>query len=396
MRIVLFLLLLLLSLPLSAAPRVLVLKSYHDNITVHLDKYHIPYIVKRGWAVANDSLSGFDAVFIPCGVEQPPETSIQVMAHGQRIEGVSLKDDYAGIDYKRLNALLQDFVNNGGRLYAAGYSYQFVEAMGCSLSFFNNFPHFGTGGQIHSFLNDDFASFVMRNDIQLPVSYNGWVALESADAVILAKGYFPTVQGEREGPLAFYKQYGKGQVYYSAYHSELDSLYMRYFIFRVAYGALLDEMLYHAWYWGQKVVFSVVDTFTSDEYVRNYKCTLPRGTATIYLPSDCSLQVDIVAGKTIIGSWDSGQQKQITFYNATPREVIVSVYQAARIPYQPFSLVIAKGKRMVPYNPVVKVSAGALAIVMVIGFTWKRLNPRRFTGKRRYWFRDGHILNKQK
>jgi len=38
----------------------------------------------------------------------------------------------------------------------------------------------------------------------------------------------------------------------------------------------------------------------------------------------------------------------------------------------------------------------AMAIVMVIGFTWKRLNPRRFTGKRRYWFRDGHILNKQK
>jgi hypothetical protein len=395
-RLILFAMLLV-TLRVEAAPRVLVLKSYHDNLTALLDAYRISYIVKRASVVAGDSsLSGFDAVFIPCGVEQPIEASIQVMAHGQRIQGVALKDDYAGIDYKRLQALLQDFVKSGGRLYAAGYSYKFVEALGCSLSFFNNFPHYGTSGKIQSFLNDDFASFVMRQDLQLDVNYNGWVALQQTNATILAKGYFPTVGGQREGPVAFFKKYGNGVVYYSAYHSSEDSLYMRYFILRTAYGMLVDELLQKAWYWGQSIALSVVDTFKADEYARRYTCTLPGGNVTIYLPSTYPVQVDIFANKKLLGSWDSGFINEISLYNPTTQDVTVNVYQCNRAPYKPFALVIAQGRRILPYMPVVRVSMGVIAVIALIGLTWRRMHPRKFTGKRRYWFRDGHILHKQK
>ncbi|MCX8124109.1 MAG: hypothetical protein N3F66_08095 [Spirochaetes bacterium] len=380
-----------------AAPRILVFKSYHDNLSSLLDQYHISYIVKRASIVAGESsLSGFDAVFIPCGVEQPIEASIQVMAHGHRVQGVALKDDYEGIDYTRLNTLLREFVQSGGRVYAAGFSYRFVEALGCSLSFFNNFPHYGTSGQIHSFLTNDFSSFVMRDDIQLNINYNGWVALQGVNASILAKGYFPTVGGEREGPVAFYKEYGKGVVYYSAYHTAEDSLYMRYFIFRTAYGMLVDELVQKAWYWGQSIALSVVDTFKGNEYARSYKCTLPVGTITIYLPSTYPVQVDIFAGKKLIGSWDSGYVNEILFYNSMKQEVIVTVYQCERTPYKPFALVVAHGRRILPYMPIVRVSMGVIAVIVLIGFTWKRINPRRFTGKRRYWFRDGHILHRHK
>ncbi len=397
MRHVLIIIMLFFTLQVQAAPRVLVFKSYHDNLTALLDEYRISYIVKRASVVAGDSsLSGFDAVFIPCGVEQPIEASIQVMAHGQRIQGVALKDDYASIDYTRLYALLQDFVKSGGRLYAAGYSYRFVEALGCTLSFFNNFPHYGTSGSIHGFLSDDFASFVMRDDMQLAVSYNGWVALQKANASILAKGYFPTVGGEREGPIAFFKKYGRGVVYYSAYHSSEDLLYMRYFILRTTYGMLLDELLQKAWYWGQTVALSVVDTFKANEYARRYTCTLPGGTVTIYLPSTYPVQVDVFAHKKLIGSWDSGFVDEISFYNPKTQDVTVNVYQCNRAAYKPFALVIAQGRRILPYMPVVRLSMGAIAVIVLIGFTWKRINPRKFAGKRRYWFRDGHFIHTKK
>ncbi len=396
MRLSVILVMLLFTVRAEAVPRVLVFKSYHDNLTTLLDIYHIPYIIKRASAVAGESsLSGFDAVFIPCGVEQPIESSIQVMAHGQRIQGVTLKDDYEGIDYKRLNVLLQDFVKSGGRLYAAGYSYGFVKALGCSLSFFNNFPHYGTSGSIHSFLNDDFASFVMRDDMQLNVNYNGWVALQKANASILARGYFPTVGGEEEGPVAFFKKYGNGVVYYSAYHTSEDSLYMRYFIFRTAYGMLVDELLQKAWYWGQSIALSVVDTFKNDEYVRSYTCTLPRGAVTIYLPASYPLQIDIFANKKLLGSWDSGPVNEISLYNPATQDVIVQVYQCNRAAYKPFALVIAQGKRILPYMPVVRLCMGAIAVIVLFGLTWKRINPRKFTGKRRYWFRDGHFIHRQ-
>ncbi|MDH7555126.1 MAG: hypothetical protein QHH74_15905 [Spirochaetota bacterium] len=397
MRLLVILAMLSFALRAEAAPRVLVFKSYHDNLTSLLDEYRIQYIVKRASVVAGDSsLSGFDAVFIPCGVEQPIEASIQVMAHGQRIQGVALKDDYEGIDYKQLNALLQDFVKSGGRLYAAGYSYRFVEALGCSLSFFNNFPHYGTSGRIHSFLNDDFASFVMRDDMQLTVNYNGWVALQRANASILAKGYFPTVGGEREGPVAFFKKYGNGVVYYSAYHTGEDSLYIRYFIFRTAYGMLVDELLQKAWYWGQSIVLSVVDTFKGDEYARSYTCTLPQGAITVYLPTTYPVQVDIFANKKLLGSWDSGFITEISLYNPATQDATVYVYQSNRAAYKPFALVIAQGRRILPYMPVVRLSMGAIAVIMLLGFTWKRINPRKFAGKRRYWFRDGHFIHRQK
>ncbi len=396
MRRLIIIAMLLFTLHAEAAPRVLVFKSYHDNLTTLLDEYHISYIIKRASVVVGDSsLSGFDAVFIPCGVEQPIEASIQVMAHGQRIQGVALKDDYSSIDYQRLNMLLQDFVKSGGRLYTAGYSYRFVEALGCAVSFFNDFPHYGTSGRIQSFLNDDFSSFVMRSDLQLSVNYNGWVALQSTNASILAKGYFPTVGGEREGPVAFFKKYGKGVVYYSAYHTSEDSLYMRYFIFRTAYGMLVDELVQKAWYWGQSIALSVIDTFKSSEYARSYKCTLPVGNVTIYLPSTYPVQVDIFAGKKLVGSWDSGFVKEISFYNPKTQNVIVSVYQCNRAPYKPFALVIAEGRRILPYMPIVRVSMGVIAVIVLIGLTWKRINPRRFTGKRRYWFRNGHILHRK-
>lgn len=379
----------------EAAPRVLVFKSYHDNLVSLLDAYRIPYIMKRASAVAQEtSLSGFDAVFIPCGVEQPIEAGIHILAQGKRIHGVSLKDDYMGIDYSRVNALLQEFVKNGGMLYAAGYSYTFIEALECSLSFYNDFPHFGTTGRMQLFLKDDFASFVMRNDLQLPVLYNGWVALQKADAAVLAKGYFPTVQGEREGPVAFLHRYGKGVAHYSSYHTDSDILYMRYFILRTAYGAMMNEALDKARYWGQSIVLEVTDVFKADEYARSYRCLLPPGTITLYINSPFPVQIDIFAGKKLVGSWDIGFAKEVQFKNTASREVRIHMYQGTRTAYKPFSIVVAEGRRIVPYMPVVAVGTGILFGMLAVGFTWRRIHPRRFSGKRRYWFRDGHILHR--
>lgn len=186
------------------------------------------------------TIYGYDIVFINCGTEEEPEI----------FDGAARPDD------EEITAVLRDYVQKGGRLYATDLAYDYIEqAFPEFLEFYGsdgpasepewlNAAEVGDSGIIlenAEILDDDLRAFLANSTcsdrptdsclstnggLYIEGFYPGWAVLEGAHDG--ANGVKLYTRGEvtiNDGqtfikPLTASFAFGAGYVFYSSYHSE--------------------------------------------------------------------------------------------------------------------------------------------------------------------------------
>ncbi|MEZ4239198.1 MAG: hypothetical protein R3F59_24195 [Myxococcota bacterium] len=149
-------------------------------------------------------MNGYDVIFFDCGID------------------THFRDDAALVD------TLQQFVQDGGSLYASDLAFPVVEApFPAKIDFQGNdasdfAPGVGARGEVDADVLDPVMQQVLGSNTAL-VEFNlgGWAAMVSTTGDTLLEGSYPQMGGGRDaGPLAVRFTAGSGTVVYTSFHNE--------------------------------------------------------------------------------------------------------------------------------------------------------------------------------
>ncbi len=376
---------------LAAAPRIGVVSARFDDIAKLFDSFRIKYTpLTIADCQEYKNLENLDVLCLPCGVEPPVESSINVVARRYRIQGVDLKREYREISYDQIYENIERFIRDGGTGYFSDYSYKYLQHMAKPFKFFRDFPHAGISGPSDVTIAGDLAAFFNHTRIRLVMTHNGWVALRDTKGEVLARAQFRTPSGKREGPVSARLEIGSGQAYYTSFHSSRwEREYMRFFVYRMAGDAALKRIGERASRWDQDIETTVVDAFLPGEYHRTYAMTMPADTATLYVDTvdDTRFQVDLFNEKHgMVASWYPVSTSDGIVINGNSGEKVrVSIYPERGETHRLYALGIAGGAQFFPYVHIIKWAGAGLLAVIVLMAIWRTWKPRRFSGKERYW-----------
>ncbi len=382
---------LLLAVPAAAvaAPvRVAVVANRYDSVEKWLQVCRIPYSVIK-YSDLNDPeiYLRHDAIFFPSGMEPPPETSINILARGTSIQGVTLREGHYDLDRKELARRLRAFIDGGGGAYFSGYSWDILHESYGDFSFFYGFPYIGSAGPIELRLAGDLLGFVSAPRFPVTMAFPGWVAVKSIDdAEVLAAGRFDTPRGKKEGPLIARLGRKHGEAYYTGYYAgEIGNPIMRFLVMRVAFRRILGSLEAEAGRWDQTPGVSIVDMLLPGETFRRYVVPLRRGRNTIFFGSEGAFfQVDVYSGDELIASRQTWERTfSLDVRSAGEGPYGVRVYPAGNGRNIPFALSVKHGMRLIPYFRRVILIFLFISVLTALVLINRFMNPRKYSGRAR-------------
>ncbi len=364
-----------------------VVENQYDPVERFLQAYKIPFTMIRYRDLENaGTLSRFRAVFFPCGVDVPIETSINILSMGTNIQSVSLKQDYHEINKEVIYRNVRSFIEDGGIAYFSGYSYDLLQGAFNDFTFFHNFPHMGMSGSIDMSLLGDLKSFYAGRNLSINESYSGWIAIQSLrNAELLSRGRFETPEGEKSGPISAMFKKGRGAAFYTGFHFDdpVNTL-TRFYVYRLVCNGLLSDLQRETAKWEQNTGAHIIDVIAPGENFRQYTLSLVKGMNTLYFRNEKSyFQLDIFdsRGNLVLSrqAWEKEFSQDIT----TDREgeYVLKVYPAMPERLVPYAVIAGHGIRLVPYWRKGVLALIFISVVSVLVWINRIINPRKYSGR---------------
>ena len=340
--------------PLRSRNQIAVIKSKYDDVETVLRNYHIPHdLLAYRDLESPDRVSGYRALFVPSGIDNPMEESLDVYASGYRFKSVALKPDFYEVDKDAVARTLRRFVKNGGSVYFSGYSFEYLQRAFDLFEFFDNFPYMGMPARVEAVVRNDLSRFSMKNRMYLYLDHPGWVTIRSArDAETVAFASFETPRGVRSGPITVLARRGGGEILYTSYDSTAFSDFRRFNIYRIAGVHLMKKLESTASMWGQRITGRIVDSIHNGEFTGMHRIDLAAGSNTVYFYSDREFyQIDIVdREQTLIESRDLHQREQTFTIRSSGKDYCyIKLYPSTAVRFGMYAVVSAVGKRIFPY-----------------------------------------------
>jgi hypothetical protein len=338
----------------KARHRVAAVKSKYDDVDLVLKNYRIPHDILAYRDLENpDLLSAYRSVFVPSGIDNPMEESLDVYANNFRFKSVALKPDFYEVDKEKVARNLRRFVRNGGAAYFSGYSFEYLQRAFDIFEFFDNFPYMGMPARLETTLFGDLFRYALKKKVALYLDHPGWIAVKSVrDAEIMAMASFDTPRGVRSGPITVLARRGGGEILYTSYDSTMFSDFRRFNIYRIAGAHLLEKLEDEASRWGQTVTGRIVSSIHNDEYADLHRIDLARGSNTIYFFSERDFyQIDLLDRDfSLIESRDILEREQkFKVISGGNDYCFVKLYPYSNDRFGMYSVVSASGMRIFPY-----------------------------------------------
>jgi len=120
---------------------------------------------------------------------------------------------------------LQNYVNDGGYLYASDWEYVYVETSWPSaVEFYGADPRIGDEQTITADVTDSaLAGYLGKNEAEITFDLSDWVVINRVDSstAVLVRGSFSTTEGQMtDKPLMVSFEHGNGIVAYTCFHNE--------------------------------------------------------------------------------------------------------------------------------------------------------------------------------
>ncbi len=371
--------------PPAAANTVAVVKGRYDDVELVLSTYKIPFDTIEYRDLDNEeTYKKYRSIFFPCGVVPSMNERINLVAQRNRIQSVSLKDDFREPGKDATARCIRDFAEGGGALYFSGYAFDLLQRAYSPFLFHDGFPHVGLPGRIESKLMHDISRFCVKTKMALYMEHSGWIAPRAAMGEVIVSGKYDTPRGEKSGPLSVLIRKGDGEILYTSYHSTVFSDFRRFNIYRIAGSPLLKRTAAMAERWDQTITGKIVDAFHSGENHRMYYLNLGRGNNTVYYQTpDAPMQIDVFDEKmSLIVSRDSFDRSgSFDIVYGDSGYCFVRVYPSTRQRFRMFALVSAHGPRIIPHaNLLLKIGLG-VAAVFAIAVLKRLFFGRRYSGR---------------
>jgi hypothetical protein len=347
--------------------RIAVVKSKYDDIDLVLKNYRIPHDVLAYRDLENSELvNGYRSVFVPSGVDNPVEESLNVYANNFRFKSVALKPDFYEVDKDKVARNLRRFVKNGGSAYFSGYSFEYLQKAFDMFEFFDNFPYMGMPARLEAVVFNDLSRFSMKNRIALYLDHPGWIAVKSVrDAEVIAMASFETPRGMRSGPITFLARRGSGEILYTSYDSTMFSDFRRFNIYRTAGANLLERLEDEASEWGQRVTGRIVSSIQNHESAGMHRIDLARGSNTIYFFSEREFyQIDVLDRNfSLIESRDIHErEQQFDVKSSADDYCFIKLYPDTNDRFGMYAVVSAAGMKIFPYLYYILSGLGFMAV----------------------------------
>ncbi|MCX7678967.1 MAG: hypothetical protein N2316_07085 [Spirochaetes bacterium] len=364
-------------------------KGRFDQIEQLLDYYKIPYeLIPFSDLEKKYALKKFHAVFFPCGTGRSLESNISVSASGYHIQQVQLKDLQKKINMSALSENIREFIENGGSGYFSDFSIDLVQRTYNCFEFYHDFPNLGISGKYSIKLSELLHSAINKKNIDVYMPHEGWVLIKRVNnGNTLAEGIANTPKGELNAIIISLLTRGKGEIIYSSYHSASkgDEI-MRALIYRISKKSYLSYHMDEIKKWNQNPTSEIIDAILPGESVRTHRLTLTKGNNTIYFFAESGFfQVDLFTNaKQLVISKDTGKNIfSIDVHAIDPGEYFLSIYGNGNYLYVPYAIVVASGRRIIPYITPGRVLLGILAlfIISVIITTYQLSHPKEIAGR---------------
>lgn len=334
--------------------RIAVVKSRYDPVDVVLQNFQIPYDLIQFRDLENRELIlRYDSLFVPSGVDNPMEESLDVFANVSHLKSVTLKPDFYEVDRDKVAKTIRRFVRGGGAAYFSGYSFEYLQQAFGLFEFFDNFPFMGMPARVEAVVDHDLARFCMKDRIALYLDHPGWVAVKSSkDSEIIAAATYETPRGMRTGPISVIARRGDGELLYTSYDSTVFSSFRRFNIYRIAGAPLLNRLEAAAARWSQRITGRIVDSVHAGEYAGMHRLDLDAGNNTIYFFSARDrFQIDILdRNLSLIESRDlTDREQEFTVRSDTPDVCYIRLYPSSEGRFGMYAVVSAAGRRVLPY-----------------------------------------------
>ncbi|MCP4133924.1 MAG: hypothetical protein GY754_23340 [bacterium] len=363
--------------------RIAVIESTYDPVEKVLKSYRIPYDLLAYRDLEKEELLGkYSAIFVPCGIQTPLETNINILSRGTRIHSVSLKPESREVDKERVAENIEDFIEDGGSAYFSGYSFDILQKAFNPFIFADDFPYLGLSGRVEAETKNDLKRFCLRKKLALYMTHTGWIApKEVKDAEVIAKAVYSTPRGEQTGPITVLMNRGDGEILYTSYHSTVYSDFRRFNIYRVAGSSLLKKLKDTARQWEQEVLGKIVDAVHKNENSRTYSLPLSAGENTIYFLSEKDpYQVDIYDSKmSLLLSVDSFEKNQEFEIESEKNDIcFIKIFPSSPGRFSTHAIISAGGSKIFPYFDKIVIALSIIFGLILIIVLYRIFGPRKY------------------
>ncbi len=351
--------------------KIAVVKSQFDRVESLLNNYRIPHdMISYQELEKKETFLDYRAIFFPCGVTKPIETTIDVQARGYYVHKVLVKKELLKIDTELINENIRSFIRSGGSGYFSDFSFDLVQGAFNCLNFHYDFPNLGMPGSFDVKVKSLLYRFLRRDTARMSMPHSGWVVVKSAqDTDLLAEGTVETPRGDTEGRLIAHFTRGNGEFLYSSYHSSSprDEI-MRFMLYRTTMKPLLSHARAEISKWNQSMKSETLDALFPGEWSRSYYVSLEKGRNSVYFYSEKGgFQVDLYdRDMNLVISRDAGSGVfRMDVRAEYAGDHTLSVFGQGDLFHNPYAVVTASGRRLIPYVTAVRVIIVLIALFAV-------------------------------
>jgi hypothetical protein len=349
-----------------------VVDSKFDRVEIVLRNMELEFDLIRQKDLEDPvTFTRYRAVYFPCGIDEPIEQKLSVLAQRASIKSVALKPDYYEPDRKKISSNIKQFIEDGGSAYFSDYSYEYLQEAFDIFRFFDDFPYMGMTGRIEARVMGDMPRFSLKSKMAFYFTHPGWIAVKSAgDSEILSEGEFDTPRGRKKGPISVIIKRGRGEAIYTSYHSTVYSEFRRFNICRIAGRFLITRAENLAKKWGQDITARIADSITEGETHRIHYLPVRKGNNSIYLVSEnYPHQIDVFdARMSLIESRDERKKSSLLDFSSDDDYCYVKIYPSSSKRFGMYAIVSASGSRLFPY--LYRIIFGIGAAVITGGIVW--------------------------
>lgn len=372
--------------PVRPRNRIAVVTSKYDDVDTILRNYHIPHdLLDCRDLESPERVAAYRSLFVPGGVDHPPEESLDVFANNFRFKSVALKPDFYEVDRDRVARTIRKFVRGGGSVYFSGFSFEHLQRAFDMFEYFDNFPYMGLPARIEAEVRNDLSRFSMRNRMALYYDHPGWIALRSVrNAEVIASGSYETARGVRTGPLAIIARRGGGEILYTSYDGTAFSDFRRFNIYRVAGAQMMEDLEDTASKWGQHVTGRIMNAIHGGEPTAMHRIDLDGGTNYIYFHSGREYyQIDVVdRDLSLIESRDILDRDQTFIVDSTGKGYCyIRLYPSTGERFGMYAVVSASGARTIPYRYHLLAALGVLAAAGIAFLVFRNFISTGYSGR---------------
>lgn len=265
--------------------RCAVITAHFDSPAAILESMGVRYTVLPHKQIENtEALASFDTIFFPCGIGISPETSINILSRGTKLQGISLDDRYYKVDDNKTAEAIRNFITNGGTACFSDFSIDLMHRALGNAVWHRDFANLGIAGSVDALAAGPFAAFLGRDRYPVLFGHSGWVvpkAVKRAEALLT--GNAPTPLGPLAAQLAGTANVDDGTIYYSAFHdSGTGNELVRFLAAQALTVAYRAKNARYIGGWDLDPGMLISDFSRRGEYSREYRLDLPPGRNTFF------------------------------------------------------------------------------------------------------------------